>query len=113
MLIGTGFFILAAVVWVLCAYYAWQVAPKFGRNRVTWTVLCVLFGPIALMLLYILPKGHKQAAGVGHRRAQGGPQGPAGRPVRSPEQEEAPLSLARRRGMSAAQVPVAQVGPTR
>jgi hypothetical protein len=60
-LIGTGFFILAAVVWILCAYYAWQVAPKFGRNRVTWTILCVIFGPIALMVLYILPKGHKPA----------------------------------------------------
>ena len=60
MLIGTGFFILAAVVWVLCAYYAWQVAPKFGRNRVTWTILCVIFGPLALMVLYILPKGHKE-----------------------------------------------------
>ena len=62
MLIGTGFFILAAVVWVLCAYYAWQVAPKFGRNRVTWTILCVIFGPLALMVLYILPKGHKASA---------------------------------------------------
>ena len=60
-LIGTGFLILGAVVWVLCAYYAWQVAPKFGRNRVTWTILCAIFGPIALMILYVLPKGHKEA----------------------------------------------------
>ena len=60
-LIGTGFFTLAAVVWILCAYYAYQVAPKFGRNRVTWTVLSVIFGPIALMVLYILPKGNKPA----------------------------------------------------
>jgi hypothetical protein len=59
ILIGSGFLILAAVVWVLCAYLAWQVAPKFGRNRVTWTILCVVFGPLALMILYILPKGHK------------------------------------------------------
>jgi hypothetical protein len=60
-LIGTGFFILAAVVWVLCAYYAYQVAPKFGRNRITWTILSIIFGPIALMVLYILPKGNKPA----------------------------------------------------
>jgi hypothetical protein len=58
-LIGTGFFILAAVVWVLCAYYAYQVAPKFGRNAATWGILGIIIGPIALMLLYILPKGHK------------------------------------------------------
>jgi hypothetical protein len=61
ILIGTGFVILAAFVWGLCAYYAWLNAPKFGRNRVTWTILCVIFGPIALMILYILPKGHKTA----------------------------------------------------
>jgi hypothetical protein len=58
-LIGTGFFILAAVVWVLCAYYCYQVAPKFHRNPVTWGILGIIIGPIALMLLYILPKGHK------------------------------------------------------
>ena len=58
-LIGTGFFILAAVVWALCAYYCYQVAPKFGRNPVTWGILGIITGPIALMVLYILPKGHK------------------------------------------------------
>ena len=55
-LIGTGFFILAAVVWVVCAIYCYQMAPKFGRNPVTWAILGVVFGPIALMILYVLPK---------------------------------------------------------
>jgi hypothetical protein len=55
-LVGTGFLVLAAVVWVVCAIYAWQNAPKFGRNKYLWTILCVIFGPLALMVLYILPK---------------------------------------------------------
>ena len=57
-LVGTGFFILAAVVWVVCAIYAYQMAPKFGRRAATWGVLAAFFGPIALMILYVLPKGH-------------------------------------------------------
>ena len=56
ILIGTGFFILAAVVWVVCVFYAYQSAPKFGRSRPIWTILAVIFGPIALMALYVLPK---------------------------------------------------------
>jgi hypothetical protein len=55
-LIGTGFVVLAAVVWVVCAVYAYQNAPKFGRNAWLWTILCLIFGPLALMLLYVLPK---------------------------------------------------------
>ena len=55
-LIGTGFFILAAVVWVVCAIYAYQNAPKLGRSRGIWTVLTAIFGPLALMVLYVLPK---------------------------------------------------------
>ena len=67
-LIGTGFVVLAAVVWIVCAVYAYQNAPSFGRNRVTWTILCVIFGPIALMLLYVLPK-HEPAPGTTHKKA--------------------------------------------
>jgi hypothetical protein len=64
---GTGLLILGAVVWVVCAYYAYQMAPRFGRSRGTWTVLTVIFGPLALMALYVLPR--KQAApGHGMRR---------------------------------------------
>ena len=55
-LVGTGFVVLAAVCWIVCAVYAYQNAPKFGRSAGLWTFLCILFGPIALMLLYILPK---------------------------------------------------------
>jgi hypothetical protein len=55
-LVGTGFLIVAAVVWVVCAIYAYQNAPRFGRSAGLWAVLAVIFGPLALMILYVLPK---------------------------------------------------------
>jgi hypothetical protein len=61
ILIGTGLFILAAVVWVVCAIYAYQNAPRFGRSAGLWAVLAIIFGPLALMILYVLPK--RQPAG--------------------------------------------------
>jgi hypothetical protein len=55
-LVGTGFVVLAAVVWIVCAVYAYQNAPKLGRSAVLWAVLAIIFGPLALMVLYILPR---------------------------------------------------------
>jgi hypothetical protein len=55
-LIGTGLLIVAAVVWVVCAIYAYQNAPRFGRSAALWAVLAIIFGPLALMILYVLPK---------------------------------------------------------
>jgi multisubunit Na+/H+ antiporter MnhB subunit len=55
-LVGTGFVVLGAVVWIVCAVYAYQNAPKFGRNAVLWLVICLILGPIGLMILYVLPK---------------------------------------------------------
>ena len=60
-LIGTGFLVVAIVVWVVCAIYAYHNAPKLGRSRAVWTILAVILGPIALMVLYVLPK--KQPVG--------------------------------------------------
>ncbi len=57
-LVGTGFVILGGFVWILCAYYCYQVAPKFHRRPRNWAILGIIFGPIALMILYILPKGN-------------------------------------------------------
>ena len=57
-LVGTGFLIVAGVVWILCAYLAYQTAPRFGRRAATWGVLGIILGPIALFALYVLPKGH-------------------------------------------------------
>ena len=66
-LIGTGLFILAAVVWVVCAVYAYRMAPTFGRSAVTWGVLTIVFGPFALFALYLLPKKAAKP-GQGHSR---------------------------------------------
>jgi multisubunit Na+/H+ antiporter MnhB subunit len=57
-LIGTGFVVLGGVLWILCAYYCYQVAPRFQRRAAVWGILGILFGPLALMALYVLPKGH-------------------------------------------------------
>jgi len=62
-LIGTGFVILGLVVWVVCAIYAYRNAPRFGRSPVRWGILGIIFGPIALMILYVLPKGHRESSG--------------------------------------------------
>ena len=66
-LVGTGFVVLAGVVWIVCAVYAYQNAPKFGRSAALWTFLCILFGPIAVMIMSIPPKHEPvHAAGSGH-----------------------------------------------
>jgi hypothetical protein len=62
-LVGTGFLIVAGVVWVLCAYLAYQAAPRFGRRAITWGILGIFLGPIALFALYVLPKGHVEGKG--------------------------------------------------
>jgi multisubunit Na+/H+ antiporter MnhB subunit len=64
-LVGTGFVVLGAVVWIVCAVYAYQNAPKFGRNAVLWLIICLIFGPLGLMVLYVLPK-HEPATGSAH-----------------------------------------------
>ena len=53
-----GGLILGAVIWALCAYYCYQVAPRFHRRPRNWAILGIIFGPIALMVLYVLPKGN-------------------------------------------------------
>jgi uncharacterized membrane protein YgcG len=58
-----GALILGAVVWVVCAIYAYQGARKFGRRPAVWGALGIVFGPIALMILYILPKQHGSGSG--------------------------------------------------
>jgi hypothetical protein len=54
VIIGTGLFALAAVVWLFCAYLAYQTAPKRGRRAGTWAVLAIIFGPFALFALYLM-----------------------------------------------------------
>ena len=53
-----GGIIIGGILWFLCAYYCYQVAPRFHRRAAAWGILGILFGPLALMALYVLPKGH-------------------------------------------------------
>ena len=63
-LIGTGFVVLGAVVWVVCAIYAYRMAPTFGRSAIGWGIAGIILGHIALMILYVLPK-HQPLPGHG------------------------------------------------
>ncbi len=80
---AAGTLILGAVVWVLCAYYCYQVAPRFHRRARNWAILGIVFGPIALMVLYVLPKGN--VVSDKGRGAQ------PGRPGTKKQQEQAAL----------------------
>jgi ATP/ADP translocase len=56
LLVGTGLFILAAVVWVVCAIYAYRLAPTYGRGAWPWAIAAIFLGPFALFALVLLPK---------------------------------------------------------
>ena len=62
-LLGTGLFILGAVVWVVCAIYAYRLAPTYGRGAWPWAIAAIIFGPFALFALVLLPK---KSAKAGH-----------------------------------------------
>ena len=69
-LVGTGFVVLGAVVWIVCAVYAYQNAPRLGRNAWLWTIICLIFGPLGLMLLFVLPKREHATASAHHAQAK-------------------------------------------
>jgi hypothetical protein len=60
-LLGTGFLVLAAFLWVFCAVLAYETAPKRGRRPLTWGILGIILGPLALFALYLLPRGHVES----------------------------------------------------
>ena len=62
-----GGLILGAVVWIVCAVYAYQNAPRLGRNAWLWAIICVIFGPLGLMVLFVLPR-HEPVAGSGQAK---------------------------------------------
>jgi hypothetical protein len=64
--IGTGFFLLAVVVWLVCAVLAYRAAPGFGRSAIAWGILALVFGPLALFALYLLPRSQPKAGSGQH-----------------------------------------------
>ena len=66
-LLGTGLFILAAVVWIVCAIYAYRLAPGYGRGAWPWAILAIIFGPLALFALVLLPKRPAKSGHAQHR----------------------------------------------
>ena len=87
-LVGTGFVVLGAVVWIVCAVYAYQNAPRLGRNAWLWTIICLIFGPLGLMVLFVLPK--REHAGEFYRRfysRRAEEEVGAGSPLRGPQEE--------------------------
>ena len=69
-LVGTGFVVLGAVVWIVCAVYAYQNAPRLGRNAWLWTIICLIFGPLGLMVLFVLPKRERATDSAHHTQAK-------------------------------------------
>ncbi len=61
LLVGTGLFILAAVVWVVCAIYAYRLAPTYGRGAWPWAIAAIFLGPFALFALRPAPEAPRQA----------------------------------------------------
>jgi len=57
-----GGLILGAFVWFFCAYLCYVGAGQRGRTPLNWGILGIVFGPIALFALYLMPRGRSHAA---------------------------------------------------
>ena len=57
-----GALILGAFVWFFCAYLCYVGARQRNRTPLNWGILGIVFGPIALFALYLMPHGHSSAA---------------------------------------------------
>ncbi len=64
-LIGTGLFGLGLIVWIFCAYLAYQNAPKRGRRAGLWALLAIVFGPFALFALFVMAPTPGASGGKG------------------------------------------------
>jgi len=58
-----GALILGAFVWFFCAYLCYMGAGQRGRTPLNWGILGIVFGPIALFALYLMPHGHGHSHG--------------------------------------------------
>jgi hypothetical protein len=46
------------IAYAICIWQASALATRKGRSRTKWTFRTVLFGPLALLVLAILPSRH-------------------------------------------------------
>lgn len=53
-----GAMILGAFIWFFCAYAAYMTAGKRHRRPLTWGILGIVFGPLALFAVFLMPPGH-------------------------------------------------------
>jgi hypothetical protein len=56
LLIGSGLVVLGLFVWIYCVVMAYRQAPKRGRRPGVWAALTVVFGPLALFAMFVLPR---------------------------------------------------------
>jgi hypothetical protein len=56
------FDVAAVALLVLLAVFTSRTASRRGRSRLTWFLLSLLFGPIALLVLVLLPDLRPAAA---------------------------------------------------
>ena len=53
-------------IWFFCAYLAYVTAGQRHRRPLTWGILGIIFGPIALFAVYLMPR----ATSTGRARRQ-------------------------------------------
>ncbi len=51
---GTGLVVVGLAVWIVCVVAAYRNAPRRGRSAITWAILTVIFGPLALFALFAM-----------------------------------------------------------
>ena len=71
-----GLLIIGGFVWFLCAYLAYTTARQKRRRPLTWGILGIVFGPIALFAVFLMPPGnmpsqHQQDATAAHDHDHG------------------------------------------
>jgi hypothetical protein len=47
---------IIVILWVLCGWACSSIAKSKNRNKELWSVLGVLFGIIALAVIFLLPQ---------------------------------------------------------
>ncbi len=60
-----GAITLGVFLWFFCAYVCYLQAGRRRRRPLTWGILGIVFGPIALFALMLMPRGNLGAEAEG------------------------------------------------